>query len=227
MHIPDIHGAEPRRIEALFSLGGARVLDVGCGEGRLTGFAATRAARVYAFDPNAERLEQARAAADAERVRFGVHGAEAPDVDRESFDVALCGWSLCCVEPEGVVAALTRIHAALVPGGRVVDAGPVSLRLPVTLGGERVGELEDDEWLEIVAAVDDEVEKMVASGLFELSYEKRHAVVHEFGSGDECLDVVGSLAGTTVPDGVAARPEHASACATVEHDVRLRLFFGR
>ena len=94
MHVPDVHGAEPRRIEALVSLENARVLDVGCGEGRLTGFAATRAASVYAFDPNAERVEEARAAADVERVRFGVHGAEALDVERESFDVALCGWSL-------------------------------------------------------------------------------------------------------------------------------------
>jgi 2-polyprenyl-3-methyl-5-hydroxy-6-metoxy-1,4-benzoquinol methylase len=94
VHVPDLHEAEPRRIESLVPLEGARVLDVGCGEGRLTGFAAARAASVYAFDPNAERLEQATAAADAERVRFGVHGAEALDVDRESFDVALCGWSL-------------------------------------------------------------------------------------------------------------------------------------
>ena len=94
MHVPDVHEAEPHRIEALVQLDGARVLDIGCGEGRLTGFAAARAARVYAFDPNAERVEKARAAANAERVRFGVHGAEALDVERESFDVALCGWSL-------------------------------------------------------------------------------------------------------------------------------------
>jgi 2-polyprenyl-3-methyl-5-hydroxy-6-metoxy-1,4-benzoquinol methylase len=94
MHVPDAREAEPRRIEALVSLERARVLDVGCGEGRLVGFAAKHAASVYAFDPNEERVEKARVAADAEHVRFGVHGAEALDVERETFDVALCGWSL-------------------------------------------------------------------------------------------------------------------------------------
>jgi 2-polyprenyl-3-methyl-5-hydroxy-6-metoxy-1,4-benzoquinol methylase len=94
VHVADRHGVEPQRIEALVQLEGKRILDVGCGEGRLIGFAAARAASVYAFDPNEERVEKARAAADTERVRFGVHGAEALDVERESFDVALCGWSL-------------------------------------------------------------------------------------------------------------------------------------
>jgi len=94
VHVPDLHDVEDRRIEALVDLDGARVLDVGCGEGRLTGFAAARASRVYAFDPNAERVEKARAATDGDRVWFGVHGADALDVGRETFDVALCGWSL-------------------------------------------------------------------------------------------------------------------------------------
>jgi 2-polyprenyl-3-methyl-5-hydroxy-6-metoxy-1,4-benzoquinol methylase len=94
VHVPDARGVESRRIEALVPLEGARVLDVGCGEGRLTAFAAARAASVYAFDPDAERLEDARAAAASECVRFGVHGVEALDVERESFDLALCGWSL-------------------------------------------------------------------------------------------------------------------------------------
>jgi ubiquinone/menaquinone biosynthesis C-methylase UbiE len=94
VHVPDLYGAEPQRIEALVQLDGAHVLEVGCGDGRLTGFAAVRAASVYAFDPNAERVATAQGAPDAERVRFGVHGAEALDVERESFDVALCGWSL-------------------------------------------------------------------------------------------------------------------------------------
>lgn len=92
--VPDLHDVEDRRIEALVDLVGARVLEVGCGEGRLTAFAAARAREVYAFDPSAERVEKARAVADSERVRFGVHRAEALDVERESFDVALCGWSI-------------------------------------------------------------------------------------------------------------------------------------
>jgi hypothetical protein len=123
-----------------------------------------------------------------------------------------------------VVDALTRIHAALVPGGVLVDTQPVSLRLPVTLDDEPIGELEDDEWLETVAAVDAEIEKAVAAGLFEPGHEERYHVVHEFGSGDECLEVVGTWGGTHIPPEVAARLEHSPARTTVEHDVRLRLF---
>jgi hypothetical protein len=122
-----------------------------------------------------------------------------------------------------VVDALTRLHAALVPGGVLVDTQPVALRLPVALYGEPIGELEDDEWLEIVAAVDTEIEKALAAGLFELRHEERYTVVHEFGSGRECLDVVAGWAGTTVPEEVAARLERGNARVTVEQETRLRL----
>jgi ubiquinone/menaquinone biosynthesis C-methylase UbiE len=93
----DPEGVEPAAIAAAVDLAGKRVLEVGCGVGRLTSFAAARAACVYAFDPDADRVGQARASLARElrdRVRFATHGAEALDVPRRRFDLALCGWSL-------------------------------------------------------------------------------------------------------------------------------------
>ena len=93
----DREGREPAAIEALVQLEGKRVVEVGCGGGRLTRFAAARAASLYAFDPDPEAVAAARASLTDElrdRVRFGVHDAEALDLPRRRFDLALCGWSL-------------------------------------------------------------------------------------------------------------------------------------
>jgi hypothetical protein len=127
------------------------------------------------------------------------------------------------VEPEGVVDALTRIQTALVPGGVLVDTQPVSPRLPVAVDGEPIGDLDDEEWLETVAAVDAELDKTLAAGLFELRHEEHYTVVHEFGSGAECLDVVAGWAGTSVPEEVAARLARGKTRTTVEQRTRLRL----
>lgn len=93
----DCEGREPAAIEELVDLAGKRVLEVGCGRGRLTRFLASSAASVYAFDPNADAVADAQASLEADvrhRVRFAVHDAQALDLPRRRFDLALCGWSL-------------------------------------------------------------------------------------------------------------------------------------
>lgn|SRR5437763_11458467 len=93
----DPDGVETSAIAALMSLDGKRVVDVGCGTGRLTSLAAAHAAAVYAFDPDGDSVAQAETSLSEEarkKVRFAVHDAEALDVPRRRFDVALCGWSL-------------------------------------------------------------------------------------------------------------------------------------
>ncbi len=93
----DDDGVEAAAIAAVVALEGMRVLEVGCGKGRLTALAANSASSVYSFDPGAENVAAARTALTSEqrrRVRFAVHDAEALDLARERFDIALCGWSL-------------------------------------------------------------------------------------------------------------------------------------
>jgi len=93
----DREGIEAAAIAAVVDLGGKRVVEVGCGTGRLTGFVAARAAQVYAFDPDPDSVAQARDSLAQElrdRVRFEVHDAQALDLPRRRFDLALCGWSL-------------------------------------------------------------------------------------------------------------------------------------
>ena len=76
---------------------GARVLEVGCGDGRLTVPVAERAASVLAFDPDEEAVAAAREALPAslaERVTFAVASATEIEIPRSEYDIVLFSWSL-------------------------------------------------------------------------------------------------------------------------------------
>ncbi len=97
--------ADPENNEtrALFDLAvfeGKRVLEIGCGDGRLTWRYAGRAAHVTAIDPFAEGIRRANENLPPElRDRVEFHNAAFEDfaaVGRPStYDIVILSWSLC------------------------------------------------------------------------------------------------------------------------------------
>lgn len=85
----DPEGAHLAALRRLADFRGRRVLELGCGDGRLTAGFAEDAAHVLAFDPDAEAVERARRSLPAEladRVSFRVASGKEVEVDRHAFD---------------------------------------------------------------------------------------------------------------------------------------------
>jgi len=84
-------------IERGVSLSGKDVLEVGCGNGRLTLAYAERTRSVLAIEPNAAIVARARARArraGLDRVRFAARPAQT-GIRGGPFDVVLFSYSLC------------------------------------------------------------------------------------------------------------------------------------
>ena len=93
----DPEGAHLAALRRLTVFDGRRVLEMGCGEGRLTRGIATEAASVLAFDPDAASIAAAQASFPsglADRVAFQVASAEQIEIERGSFDLVVFSWSL-------------------------------------------------------------------------------------------------------------------------------------
>ena len=75
----------------------ARVLEMGCGDGRLTPGIAEDAASVLAFDPNPELVATAERMLPShlrERVAFRAATAESIEIEPGSFDLVVFSWAL-------------------------------------------------------------------------------------------------------------------------------------
>lgn len=95
--VVDPEGTHLRVLRELADFGGARVLEIGAGEGRLTtGFAAD-AASVLAIDPNSDSIAEAeRTLPDGLRAKVTFHVAPVAELDvpKADFDLVLFSWSL-------------------------------------------------------------------------------------------------------------------------------------
>ena len=75
---------------------GQRIIELGCGDGRLTVPIAREAVFMLSFDPDPEAVERARRSLPADlasRVDYRVASGTAVEVERGSFDLALFSWS--------------------------------------------------------------------------------------------------------------------------------------
>lgn len=93
----DPGGAETAALALLGGLEGARVLELGCGDGRLTYRYAPWTRSVLAIDPDEEAIASARrdlAAALAGRVRFKVGDAVGLEQPPAAFDAVFLSHSL-------------------------------------------------------------------------------------------------------------------------------------
>ncbi|MFD9425480.1 MULTISPECIES: class I SAM-dependent methyltransferase [unclassified Streptomyces] len=124
---------------------GARVLDLGCGTGRLALGMAAAGHRVTGVDPARASLEAARAKPGAGRVVW-VEGTSSvlPDA---SFDVAVMTSHVAqfFVADDAWARALADLRRSLVPGGRIV----FDTRDPRARGWERWNPVDSEQRVEL------------------------------------------------------------------------------
>jgi 2-polyprenyl-3-methyl-5-hydroxy-6-metoxy-1,4-benzoquinol methylase len=94
----DPEQAETRAMHALVDFTGADVLEVGCGDGRLTWRFAEQARTVLALDPAASAIATAQASCPAplrQKVTFQTADITNVELDPAAYDVVVLSWSLC------------------------------------------------------------------------------------------------------------------------------------
>lgn len=184
---------EPQTIlELSGSLTGLRLLEVGCGDGRLTWRYAQTAGEVIAIDPNPDRIEHAQQKAPASLVNKVCF--QTADIltftDHTLFDIALLSWSLWWIPAESMVDALKNIHKLLKPNGRLIDLHPADTILPIYVQNgstaEAVGTIDVAAKHVKYHLADAAIKQVVTERLFTLEQHKKVDFIIYFDSVNAC-----------------------------------------
>jgi ubiquinone/menaquinone biosynthesis C-methylase UbiE len=117
-------------------LNGKDVLEIGCGDGRLTFQYAVEAKSITGLDPSKGEISNARKAIPkrlASKIRFRVGRGENLQFPDGSFDVVFFSWSLCCTDIPAMGKALDQAWRVLRPEGLLASI-QASLHQPFQRG---------------------------------------------------------------------------------------------
>jgi len=110
---------ELKKIDEFADLRNMRVLEVGCGDGRLSSFLAQKSANLTAIDIDPTRLEDARRMLRGVNFRLG--SGESLEFPEASFDLVFFGFSL---HHQNSFTALSEARRVLVSTGEILILEP-------------------------------------------------------------------------------------------------------
>lgn len=117
--------------------------------------------------------------------------------------------------------ALRKIHAALVPGGLVIDTQPVSACPLIEADAGELGTLDMREWARTIDVVDRLVEQTISGGRFAVEEQRRFVVTDAYDTGAEFVAEVREWAGTHIDDAFAERVAMERLPVRLHQEVRL------
>jgi hypothetical protein len=126
-----------------------------------------------------------------------------------------------------VVHALRNIHAALVPGGVVIDTQPVSARPPVETDSGALGTLDMTEWAQLIHEIDARTFDTINAGLFAIDAESWLTVTDEYDDGEDFLGYVRHWMGTRIESGLERRARDEHGQVRIHQQIRMRLLRAR
>ena len=154
------------KIEEFIQLNGKVLLEVGCGNGRLTTLLVDKTAAITAIDPDGSSIEAARK--QVNRVNFQVGSGEKLEFADSSFDIVLFSYSL---HHQDCIKALAEAKRVVRQDGRILIIEP-------TCDGEYtllVSVFEKDEPLRLQRTM-----AYINSGTFNILRKDSYSVDHPY-----------------------------------------------
>lgn len=104
----------------------ANILEIGCGDGRLSYQLLTHVNSLQAIDPSEEDIAKAKSSLNGrENISFQVADAQKLPFDDNSFEFVIFSLSLCCMgELKNMQSALREAYRVLKPDGYVLNLQP-------------------------------------------------------------------------------------------------------